>query len=65
MLAPAKSLGDMSRVIFNDYLDAALAALAVTIVVVVVAYGIVRVRQARATPRNTAIEIGGAAVDHG
>ena len=65
VLAPAKSLGDMSRVIFNDYLDAALAALAVTIVVVVVAYGIVRVRQARATPRNTAIEIGGAAVDHG
>jgi carbon starvation protein len=65
VLAPAKSLGEMSRVIFNDYLDAALAALAVSIVVVVVAYGIVRVRQARATPRNTAIEIGGAAVDHG
>src|SRR6516164_9354680 len=65
VLAPAKSLGEMSRVIFNDYLDAALATLAVTIVVVVVAYGIVRVRQARATPRNTAIEIGGAAVDHG
>jgi len=65
VLAPAKSLGEMSRVIFNDYLDAALAALAVTIVIVMVAYGIVRVRQARATPRNTAIEIGGAAVDHG
>jgi carbon starvation protein len=65
VLAPAKSLGEMSRIIFNDYLDAALAALAVSIVVVVVAYGIVRVRQARATPRNTAIEIGGAAVGHG
>ena len=65
VLAPAKSLGEMSRVIFNDYLDAALAALAATIVIVMVAYGIVRVRQARATPRNTAIEIGGAAVDHG
>jgi hypothetical protein len=25
----------------------------------------VSIRQARATPRNTAIEIGGAAVDHG
>ena len=45
---------------------AALAALAVTIVVVMVAYGIIRIRQARATPRSTAIEIGGeVAVGHG
>jgi carbon starvation protein CstA len=65
VLAPAKSLAEMSRVIFNDYLDATLAALAVSIVVVVVGYGVVRIRQARATPRITAIEIGGAAVGHG
>ena len=65
VLAPAKSLAEMSRVIFNDYLDATLAALAVSIVVVVVTYGVVRIRQARATPRVTAIEIGGAAVGHG
>jgi carbon starvation protein len=65
VLAPAKSLAEMSRVIFNDYLDAALAALAVTIVVVMVVYGVVRIRQARGTPRSTAIEIGEAAVGHG
>jgi carbon starvation protein CstA len=65
VLAPAKSLAEMSRVIFNDYLDATLAALAVSIVIVVVAYGILRIRQARATPTITAIEIGGAAVGHG
>src|SRR5205807_4800788 len=68
VLAPAKSLREMSRVVFNDYLDAALAALAVGIVVTVVAYGIIRIRAARATPQNTAIEIGGpagAAVGHG
>jgi carbon starvation protein len=65
VLAPAKSLAEMSRIVFNDYLDAALAALAVAIVVVMVAYGVIRIRQARATPRNTAIEIGGAAVGHG
>src|SRR5213082_3590214 len=68
VLAPAKSLREMSRVVFNDYLDAALAALAVAIVVTVVAYGIVRIRAARATPQNTAIEFGGpagAAVGHG
>src|SRR6201984_3164898 len=29
VLAPAKSLGEMSRIIFNDYLDATLAILAV------------------------------------
>ena len=61
VLAPAKSLREMSRVIVNDYLDAALAALAVAIVVTVVAYGIVRIRAARATPQNTAIEFGGPA----
>jgi carbon starvation protein len=65
VLAPAKSLAEMSRIIFNDYLDATLAALAVGIVLVMVAFGIVRIRQARATPKSTAIEIGGVAVDHG
>ena len=65
VLAPAKSLAEMRRIIVNDYLDAALAALAVSIVIVMVAYGVLRVRQARATPRSTAIEIGGVAVDHG
>jgi carbon starvation protein CstA len=65
VLAPAKSLHEMSRVILNDYLDAALAALAVAIVIVVVVYGIVSIRRARATPRNTAIEIGEVAMGHG
>jgi carbon starvation protein CstA len=65
VLAPAKSLPEMSRIIFNDYLDATLAAVAVGIVLVMVAYGVLRIRQARATPQNTAIEIGGAAVGHG
>ncbi len=68
VLAPAKSLTEMGRVIFNDYVDATLAGLAVSIVVIVVAYAFVSVRKARATPQSTAIEIGGpagAAVGHG
>jgi carbon starvation protein len=65
VLAPAKSLAEMSRVIFNDYVDATLAALAVGIVLITVVYGVARIRAARATPQNTAIEIGGAAVGHG
>jgi carbon starvation protein len=68
VLAPAKSLSEMSRVIFNDYLDATLAAVAVGIVLIMVVYGFVSIRKARATPQSTAIEIGGpagAAVGHG
>jgi carbon starvation protein len=65
VLAPAKSLAEMRRIIFNDYLDATMAILAVAIVVTVVVYGVVRIRQARATPRSTAIEVGEAVLGHG
>jgi carbon starvation protein len=60
VLAPAKSLGDMNRVIFNDYLDATLAALSVAIVVTVVIYAFFDIRKALITPKATAMEIGGA-----
>jgi len=65
VLAPAKSLEEMRRIIFNDYLDATLAILAVAIVLIVVVYGVLRIRQARGTPQSTAIEVGGAVVGHG
>ncbi|MDE2167236.1 MAG: carbon starvation protein A [Alphaproteobacteria bacterium] len=61
ILAPAKSLETMSRVIFNDYLDAILAAAAVAIVVLMVIYAVIDIRKARGTPKATAIEIGGPA----
>jgi carbon starvation protein len=59
VLAPAKSLGEMRRVIVNDYIDATLAALAVAIVLTVVVYAIAAIGKARSAPRSTAIEIGG------
>jgi carbon starvation protein CstA len=59
VLAPAKSIGDMHRVIFNDYLDATLAGLAVAIVLTMVVYAVVDIRKALSDPRGTAIEIGG------
>jgi len=58
ILAPAKSLHEMSRVVFNDYLDASLAGLFAAIVVTVVIYGILDARKALRNARDTTVEIG-------
>jgi carbon starvation protein len=60
VLAPAKSLGEMSRVVFNDYVDATLAAVFALIVVTMVVFGVSACLRALMEPRSTAIEIGGA-----
>jgi carbon starvation protein len=60
VLAPAKTLDQMSRVIFSDYLDAALAALSVAIVLCVVAYALIEIRKALRNPASTVIEVGSA-----
>jgi carbon starvation protein len=59
VLAPAKTLGEMNRIIFNDYVDATLAGLAVTIVVTVVVYALFAIRKALSIPERTEIESGG------
>ena len=56
VLAPAKTLEEMQRVVFNDYVDAALAALFVAIVLAMLGYGIVWIRRALASPRITTHE---------
>src|SRR5215469_12284671 len=50
VLAPAKSLAEMSRIVFNDYVDATLAALFVAVVVSVVIYGLINIFRALGTP---------------
>jgi carbon starvation protein len=62
VLAPAKDLATMSRVVFNDYVDAALAAVFVAVVLVVVVYAAIAVRKALGSAKSTAIEIGDAAI---
>ncbi len=57
VLAPAHSLGEMSRLVFNDYLDATLAALFAGVVIAMVVYGIINIRKAFGTPKPTAIEV--------
>jgi carbon starvation protein len=66
MLAPAKSAEIMSRIIFNDYVDATLAALFVLVVLATVLFGYVSARKAMGSPKSTAAEADfGAAVGSG
>ena len=58
VVGPAKTLEQMRRVMFNDYLDAGLAALSVAIVVVVAVYAVVEIRRAVRIPAVTAVEVG-------
>ncbi len=62
IVAPAKTLSEMGRIVFNDYVDAALAALFTAIVVSMVVYGFIEARKALRNARSTTVEIGGAAV---
>jgi carbon starvation protein len=56
VLAPAKSIEQMERIIFNDYVDAALAGLFIFVVVAVLVYGVRTVMRARATGQPSSKE---------
>ena len=59
VLAPAKSLAEMGRVVFNDYVDATLAGVFAALVVAMVVFGVVHCLRAMGNPRNTTSEISG------
>ncbi|NGZ88472.1 carbon starvation CstA family protein [Duganella aceris] len=56
LLAPAKSVAQMHQIVFNDYLDASLAAFFVIVVLSVLVFGIRTVLAARANAQPTAKE---------
>ncbi|HWJ93840.1 MAG TPA: carbon starvation CstA family protein, partial [Telluria sp.] len=56
VLAPAKSLDQMRRVIFNDYVDATLAGLFMFVVLAVLVYGIRTAMKASASGKPSAQE---------
>jgi carbon starvation protein len=58
VLAPAKSVAEMTRIMVNDYIDATLAALFVLVVAATVIYALISIWKALASPQVTAMEIG-------
>jgi carbon starvation protein len=65
ILAPAKAVAEMQRIIFNDYVDATMSALFVAVVVAVLVYGLIAIHNALNNPKVTAIEIGAAGATMG
>ncbi len=61
LLAPAKNMGEMSRIVFNAYLNATLAATFVIVVVTIAIYGVICIRRALSNPSVTTVEVGGMA----
>jgi carbon starvation protein len=56
IVAPAKSIEQMHRIMFNDYVDGALAGLFIFVVVSVIVYGVLAVLRARRADRPTVRE---------
>ncbi|TFI59495.1 carbon starvation protein A [Sphingomonas parva] len=57
ILAPAKGLGEMRRIVFNDYVNASLCALFVAVVLAMVFFGVRAILAARRSDRPTALEV--------
>ena len=58
VLAPAKDIAQMSRIVFNNQLNAVLTALLVTLVITMVGFAIAAILKALDTPHITANETG-------
>jgi len=56
LLAPAKSMAEMSRIVTNDYVDTALCALFVAVVVSMVMFGVRSTLAGWRSGRPTAVE---------
>ncbi len=58
VLAPAKTLEEMQRVIVNDYVDAGLTAIFILVVLAMIVAGVATIRKAMANPNKTTRETG-------
>ncbi len=58
VLAPAKTMAEMQRVIVNDYVDAALTLIFIAVVLAMIVAGIATIRKALANPKASTRETG-------
>lgn len=56
ILAPAKTIEDMQRIVFNDYVNATMAALLITLVLTMAGFALAAIWRALASPHITARE---------
>ena len=56
ILAPAKSINDMSRIVFNDYVNATVASLLIALVLMMFGFALAAIVKAYSTPHVTAQE---------
>ncbi len=56
VLAPAKDIGQMGRIVFNNYIDAAMSGIFMALVIAMLAFGVMAIRAALASPTATARE---------
>ncbi len=56
VLAPAKDMGDMSRIVFNDYINATMATLLTALVLTMIFFAVRSILEALDTPHVTARE---------
>jgi carbon starvation protein len=59
ILAPAKDAAEMSRIIFNDYVNATMASLLIALVLTMAGFAVAAIVKAYGTPHITARETGG------
>jgi carbon starvation protein len=58
VLAPAKTMAQMTRIVTNDYVNATMAAAFVAVVLCMIVFGFIAIRKALVNPKVTASEVG-------
>jgi len=59
VLAPAKDLGEMGRIVFNDYIDVALTGIFMAVVIAMLVFGLLALVKALRSSTATTHEVGG------
>jgi carbon starvation protein CstA len=64
LLAPAKDMAEMHKIVFNAYVDATLCGLFMTVLVLLLIFGVVAIFRALSNPQASTAEVVHAASEH-